>query len=94
MTRLKLGWMHARLVFRRSRVRSSGPAAFVCRDGSRNHFYGHYLPTTDSSRAVVSYWRKDVHIILLLRSKSVQEKCGLKLTDCLDMTLVVHWDVK
>ena len=26
--------------------------------------------------------------------KSVQEKCGLRLTDCLDMTLVVHWDVK
>ena len=25
---------------------------------------------------------------------TVQEKCGLRLTDCLDMTLVVHWDVK
>ena len=24
-----------------------------------------YLPTTDSSRAVVIYWRKDVHIILV-----------------------------
>ena len=42
--KLKLGWMHVRLVFRR---------------------YGHSLPTTDSSRAVVSYWRKDVHIILV-----------------------------
>ena len=28
MTRLKPGWMHVRLVFRKSRVRSSGPAAF------------------------------------------------------------------
>ena len=64
-TRLKLGWMHVRLVFRRSRVRSSDPAAFVCGDGSQNHFYGHYLPTTDSNRAVVSYWRKEVHIILV-----------------------------
>ena len=38
---------------------------FFCGDGSRNHFYGYYLPTTDSSRAFVSNWRKDVHIILV-----------------------------
>ena len=28
---------------------------------SWNHFYGHSLLTADSSRAVVSDWRKDVH---------------------------------
>ena len=77
----------------RSWVGSSGPATFFCGDGSCNHFYDHSLPSTDSSRAVVSYWRKDVHIILF-RSTSVQEKCGLRLTDCLDITIVVHWDVK
>ena len=62
---LKLGWMHVRLVFMRSRVGSSGPATFFCENGSQNHFYGHSLPSTDSSRAVVSYRRKDVHIILV-----------------------------
>ena len=29
-----------------------------------------------------------------VNSKSVQEKCGLRLTDCLDITIVVHCDVK
>ena len=62
---LKLGWMDVRLVFMRSRIGSSGPATFFCGDASRNHFYGRSLPSTDSSRAVVSYWRKDVHIILV-----------------------------
>ena len=28
---------------------------------SWNHFYGQFLNTADSSRAVVSYWRNDVH---------------------------------
>ena len=62
---LKLGWMHVPLIFMRSSVGSSSPATFFCEDGSRNHFYGHSLPSTDSSRAVVSYWQKDVHIILV-----------------------------
>ena len=60
-----LGWMHVRLVSMRSRVGSSGPATFFCGDGSRNQFCGHSLPSTDLSRAFVSYWRKDVHIILV-----------------------------
>ena len=30
-----------------------------------NHFFSHSLPSTDSSKAAVSYWRKDVHIILV-----------------------------
>ena len=29
--------------------------------GSWKHFYGHSLFSTDSRRAVVSYWRKNVH---------------------------------
>ena len=79
----------------RSQVGSSGPATFFCGSGSRNHFYGHSHPSTDSSRAVVSYWRKDVHIILVnCLVKSVQEKCGLRLTDSLNIIIVVHWDVK
>ena len=35
--------------------------SILCGDWSWNHFYSHSLPTTDSSRAVVSYWWKDVH---------------------------------
>ena len=96
MTRLKLGWMHVRLVFMRSRIGSSGPATFLCGDESRNQFYGHSLPSTDSSRAVVSYWRKDVYIIPVncLGLSLSTKKCGLRLTDYLDIILVVHWDIK
>ena len=80
----------------RSRVGSSGPITFFCGDRSRNHFYDHSLPSTDSSRAIVSYWRKDVHIILVncLGLSLSRKKYGLRLTDCLNITLVVNWDVK
>ena len=30
-------------------------------DSSWNIFYGHSLPSTDSRRAVVSFWGKNVH---------------------------------
>ena len=30
-------------------------------------WYGHISPSTDSRRAVVSYWRKDVHEVLVNR---------------------------
>ena len=33
-------------------------------DWSWNHFYGHSFPSTDSNRAVVNYWRMDVHLVL------------------------------
>ena len=49
----------------RSRVRSSGPATFFRGDWSRNHFYGYYFHDADSSRAVVNYWRKDVHLLMV-----------------------------
>ena len=72
----------------RSRVRSSGPATFFRGDWSRNHFYGHYFPGADSSRAVVKYyWRKDVDLGSLPRNSVV------RLTDRLDMTIIVDWDI-
>ena len=36
-------------------------ATFFCGDWSGNIFYGHSLPSADSRRAVVSFWRKNVH---------------------------------
>ena len=33
-------------------------------------------PSADSREAVVSYWRKYVHEVLVRRSKPAQEKCG------------------
>ena len=36
-------------------------ATFFCGDWSWNIFYGHSLPSADSRRAVVSFWRKNVH---------------------------------
>ena len=57
-------------------------------------FLWHSLPTSDSSRAVVSYWRKDVHLVLVNRLGSLTRISVVTLTDRLDMTLVVVWDVK
>ena len=54
-----------RLVFRRSWVRSSGPAPSFVEIWSWNNFYGHSLPTADSSRAVVSYWRRYGHYTII-----------------------------
>ena len=36
-------------------------ATFFRRDWSWNIFYGHSLPSADSRRAVVSFWRKNKH---------------------------------
>ena len=36
-------------------------ATFFCGDWSWNIFYGYSLPSTDSRRAVVSFWWKNVH---------------------------------
>ena len=36
-------------------------AAFFRGDWSWNIFYGHSLPSTDSRRAVVSFWQKNAH---------------------------------
>ena len=51
-----------RLETRRSRVQPPPRSAtFFRRDWSWNIFYGHSLPSADSRRAVVSFWRKNVH---------------------------------
>ena len=47
---------------RRSRVQPPPKSATFFRgDWSWNIFYGHSLPSTDSRRAIVSFWRKIVH---------------------------------
>ena len=46
----------------RSRVQPPPRSAtFFLGDWSWNIFYGHSLPSADSRRAVVSFWRKNVH---------------------------------
>ena len=51
-----------RLETRRSRVQPPPRSATFFRgDWSWNIFYGHSLPSSDSRRAVVSFWRKNVH---------------------------------
>ena len=53
-----------RLETRRSRVQPPPRSATFFRgDWSWNIFYGHSLPSADSRRAVVSFWRKNVHTI-------------------------------
>ena len=58
------------------------------------HFYGYSLPTADSSWAVVCYWRKDVHLVLVNGLGSLPRNSVVRLTDRLDMTVVVDWDVQ
>ena len=51
-----------RLETRRSRVQPPPRSATFFRgDWSWNIFFGHSLPSADSRRAVVSFWRKNVH---------------------------------
>ena len=44
-------------------------------------FYGHSLPTADSRRAVVRYWWKDVHLLLVKRLglSLPRIKCGYQI---------------
>ena len=87
--------MRIQVVFRQSRVRSSSVATFFHGDRSRNKFYSHSLPIADLSRAVVSYWSKDVHKVLVNRLCLRMPRKGVdSLTDHLDMIIVVDWDVK
>ena len=78
----------------RSLVRSSGPATFFRGDWSWNHFYGHSFPCVDSSRALVNYWRNDVHLVLVNRLGRLPRNSVVRFTDRRDMTIVVDWDVK
>ena len=83
-----------RLACGQSQVQSSGSATFVHGDWSRNNFYGHSLPTADSSWAVVRYWRKDEHLVLVNCLGSLPRNSVVRLIDHLDMTVIVDWDVK
>ena len=57
-----LSWMRVCLETRRSRVQPPPRlGSFFRGDWSWNIFYGHSLPSADSKRAVVSFWRKNVH---------------------------------
>ena len=49
-------------------------------------------PSADSRRAVVSYWRKYVHGVLVNRlgGLSLPSKSLVRLTDCPDMTIDVY----
>ena len=59
---LWLSWMRVRLETRRSLVRFPPRSATFFRGNlSWNIFYGHSLSSADSRRAVVSFWRKNVH---------------------------------
>ena len=55
-----------------------------------------HFPSADSRRAVVSYWRKYVHEVLVNRlgGLSLPWKSAVRLTDCPDMTLSVYVDIK
>ena len=55
-------WCALRLETRRSWVQPPPRSAtFFHGDWSQNIFYSHSLPSTDSRKAVVSFWRKNVH---------------------------------
>ena len=53
---------------------------------------GFVSPSVFSRRAVVSYWRKYVHEVLVNRlgGQSLPRKSVVRLTDCPDMTLDVY----
>ena len=53
-----------------------------------------FSPAADSSRAVVSYWQKDVHLVLVNRLGSLPMNSVVRVTDRLDMIIVVDWVVK
>ena len=56
---------------------------------SRNNFYAYSLPAADSSRAFVSYWRKYGHLVLVNRFGGLPRNSVDRLTDLMDMTLIV-----
>ena len=57
---------------------------------------GHEIISTAilSLPLVVSYWQKDVYLVLVNYIGSQPKNSVVRLTDRLDMTIVVDWDVK
>ena len=43
--------------------------------------YGHSVPSADSKRAVVSYWRKNVHLVLVTCLEGLPRNSVDRLTD-------------
>ena len=78
----------------RSQVPSSSTATSFRGDWLWNHFYSHSFHSADSSRAVVNYWQNDVCLVLVNRLKNMPRNSVVRLTDRLNMTIVVDWDVK
>ena len=60
---------------------------------SWNIFYSHSLPTADLSRAVVSYWQKYGHLVLVNHLGSLPRNSVDWLTDWLNITVVVDWGI-
>ena len=58
-----------------------GSGTIFRRDLVTNNFYSHSLPTADSSRAVVSYWRKYGHLVLVNCLGSLPRNSVDRLTD-------------
>ena len=50
--------------------------------GSSTIFYGHPVPTTDSSWAVVSYWQKYGHLVLVNCLGNLHRNSVDRLIDC------------
>ena len=90
--------MRVHLACRRSRIHSwaqQNPFVEIGREIiSMLIFYGHSLPSADSSRAVVSYRQKDGHLALVNCLGSLFRNSVVRLTERLDLTIVVDWDVK
>ena len=92
MCRIYLFLLAIRLVVRKSRVQSSGPAPSFIEVWSWSNFYGHSLPTADSNKAVVSYWWKYGHLVLVNRflKGSLPRISVDRLTDRLQTKLDMH----
>ena len=70
-----------RLACKRHRVRSPRPAHSFVETWSGKHFYGHSPSAADSRRAVVSYWRKNVHKVLVNCLGGLPRNSVARLTD-------------
>ena len=85
-----VAWLDARLPgIWMDWVQSFGPATFFHWDWSWNHLYSHSLPTPDTVEQL-----SDVHLVLVNCLGSLPKNSGVRLTDLLNMTIVVHWEVK
>ena len=63
---------------------------------ARQHSFveiGHAIISTAFRAQIVSYWRKDAHLVNCL-GLSLPRKSVVRLTDRLVMTIAVKWDVK